>query len=191
MGKKRKGNGLALNQCCRKKKKRCGNAINHNDNTSTIAYSNDKAKSNESSTLPYEDYRSQFTADRELVNILDKISQISDEMIQDISMDYSMDDYIHFLNNTNNVKMDENEKKTVESAESDAHDINACSCHVPEHLQYAIYLIQSQDKLIPVIKQMYNAKILDNFLLLLQLIADGTLEADDIPLLLAVEQAKL
>ena len=53
--------------------------------------------------------------------------------------------------------------------------------------QYAIDVIQSQDKLIPVIKQMYITKILDDFLVLLQLIADGTLEADTIPLLLAVE----
>ena len=37
---------------------------------------------------------------------------------------------------------------------------------------------------------MYNAKILDDFLLLLQLVGNGTLEADNIPLLLAIKQAK-
>ena len=34
---------------------------------------------------------------------------------------------------------------------------------------------------------MYNVKILDDFLLLLQLIGNDTLKADNIPLLLAVE----
>ena len=90
------------------------------------------------------------------------------------------------LNNGNNVEKDNCENK-VESTESDSHDINSCSCHVPQHLQYAVDLIQSQEKLIPVIKQMYNVNILDDFLLLMQLIADGTLEGDNIPLLLAVE----
>ena len=149
-------------------------------------YSDDKATSNQSSTLLYEDNRSQFAADRELVDVLDKLTQISEEMIEDISTEYSMDDYIHLLNNSNNVKMEHPEKKE-ESAESDSHDINFCSCHVPEHLQYAIDLIPIQDKLIPLIKQMYNAKILDDFLFSLQLIGNGTLKTDNIPLLLAVE----
>ena len=143
-GRKRKGKGLALNQSYQKKIKKCGNPIKCNDNSSTIMYSDDKATSNQSSTLLYEDNRSQFTADKELVDILDKLTQISEEMIEDISMEYSMDDYIHLLNNSNNVKMEHPEKKE-ELAESDSHDINSCSCHVPEHLQYAVDLIQSQD----------------------------------------------
>ena len=42
---------------------------------STIAYSDDKATSTESSTFLYEDNRSQFTADKELLDILDKLTR--------------------------------------------------------------------------------------------------------------------
>ena len=108
--------------------KKCSKCENDNDNTSTIAYSDDKSASNESST---------FTGDRELVDILDKLTQISEQMIEEISTGYSMDDYIHLLNNGNNVEKD-NCENNAESAESDSHDINSCSCHVPQHLQYAV-----------------------------------------------------
>ena len=45
--------------------------------------------------------------------------------------------------------------------------------------------------MIPLIKKLHEAKILDDFMILLQLISDGTLDADNLPLLLAVECAKL
>ena len=106
MGRKRKGKGLALNQSHRKKMKRYANPKKGNDNTSRIAYSDPKATNSPSSTLAYEDLRSQFTADKGLHDILDKLSQISQEIIEDISTDYSMDDCIYLLNNGNNVKMD-------------------------------------------------------------------------------------
>ena len=50
MVRKRKGKGLALNQSHRKKLKKCSKCENDNNNTSTIAYSDNKAASNESST---------------------------------------------------------------------------------------------------------------------------------------------
>ena len=87
MGRKRKEKGLALNQSHRKKMKRYANPKKGNDNTSTIAYSDPKATNSPSSTLAYEDLRSQFTADKGLHDILDKLSQISQEIIEDISTD--------------------------------------------------------------------------------------------------------
>ena len=75
MGRKRKGKRLALNQSHCKKIRRCANPINCNDNMSTIVYSDDKATSTESSTFLYEDNRSQFPADKELLDILDKLTR--------------------------------------------------------------------------------------------------------------------
>ena len=45
--------------------------------------------------------------------------------------------------------------------------------------------------MIPLIKKMYQSRILNDFMLMLQLISDETLEADNLPLMLAVECAKL
>ena len=45
--------------------------------------------------------------------------------------------------------------------------------------------------MIPLIKQLYKGKILDDFLIMLQLISKGILEANNIPLTLATELAKM
>ena len=73
----------------------------------------------------------------------------------------------------------------------DNHDIENCSCHLPEHLNYVVNLIESKDVLIPLIKKLYKGKILDDFLIMLQLISKGILEANNIPLTLATELAKM
>ena len=76
-------------------------------------------------------------------------------------------------------------------SETDTHDNNTCACHLPQSLQYAADLIHNKDVLVPLTKKMKKAHILHDFMLLLQLVADRTLDADNLPLLLAVECAKL
>ena len=77
------------------------------------------------------------------------------------------------------------------STDKEEHDEATCACHVPEHLKFAVELINSKDVLLPLIKKMYQCNILDDFLLMLELISRGVLDANNIPLTLAVELAKL
>ena len=76
-------------------------------------------------------------------------------------------------------------------SKTDTHDYNTCACHLPKFLQFAADLMHNKDALVPLIKKMLKAHILDDFMLLLQLVADGTLGADNLPLPLAVKCAKL
>ena len=42
------------------------------------------------------------------------------------------------------------------STDKDEHDETTCSCHVPEHLKFALDLIESKDVLLPLIKRMIS-----------------------------------
>ena len=57
--------------------------------------------------------------------------------------------------------------------EMENHDFDTCHCYVPQHLQYAVNLIQTKETLVPLIKKMYDGGILDDFLTMLQLISKG------------------
>ena len=88
--------------------------------------------------------------------------------------------------------MDEKDKCIIESCEEDAnHDLETCSCHLPKHLEYVVNMIESKELLIPLIKQLYKGKFLDDSLIMLQLISKGILEANDIPLTLTTKLAKM
>ena len=76
------------------------------------------------------------------------------------------------------------------STEEEEHDEGTCMCHAPEHLKFALDLIESKDVLLPLIKKMDQCNKLDDFLLMLQLISRGVLDPNNIPLTLAVELAK-
>ena len=73
----------------------------------------------------------------------------------------------------------------------DNHNIENCSCHLPEHLNYVVNRIEAKDVLKPLIKKLYKGKILDDFLIMLPLISKGILEASNIPLTLATKLAKM
>ena len=69
--------------------------------------------------------------------------------------------------------------------ESEDHDANVCHCHVAQNLEHAVNLIEIKETLVPLIKKLYKGGILDDFLLMLQLISKGDLNADNVPLTLA------
>ena len=97
---------------------------------------------------------------------------------------------LHALLNTKK-KQDASNGILEKKSNDENHDISTCTCHIPRHLQYVVDLIESKEKMIPLIKKMDEANVLDDFMVMLQLIADGTLDADNLPLLLTVERAKL
>ena len=219
MRRKRAGKGLGLYQSKKKRKvstKKCTKQIKVQCNveeksiTSTEGYSchDDSCSTTES----YTNGPSMLSGDKELEDVLNAFSQISKDMITDISTEYSVDDYMEYLvpqidvekesereevmknlhSLLNTKKHEYASKGNLENKSNDEnHDVRTCTCHVPRHLQYAVDLIESKDKMIPLIKKMDEANVLDDFMVMLQLIADGTLDADNLPLLLAVERAKL
>ena len=73
------------------------------------------------------------------------------------------------------------ELNIIESSEDEGdHDMENCSCHLPKHLEYVVNVIEFKEMLIPLIKQLYKGNILDDFLIMLQLISKGILEANNI-----------
>ena len=57
---------------------------------------------------------------------------------------------LHSLLNTKKNEDSSNgisEKKTND----ENHDVTTCTCHIPRHLQYAVDLIESKEKMIPLI----------------------------------------
>ena len=105
-------------------------------------------------------------------------------------VEYMSDEY-NSNQNTNEESEYESNVEREENNHSDEHNYHTCSCHVPQKLQYAVDLIESKETMVPSIKEMDKVGILDDFLLMLQLISKGSLEANNIPLTLATELAKL
>ena len=136
--------------------------------TSTDPYSHELTGT---STEGYGVDKSVLCGDAELMEVLDTFSKLSDQMIEEISTEYSMDEYIDVLQKSDedkeNIKgknaMDRlkkivsfqgEEKLQSDNEEERDHDIETCSCHITIHLQYAVDLIQLKDKMIPLIEKM-------------------------------------
>ena len=182
---------------------------NSNDVASTIAYS--YHSNGGTPTVGYEEKKvSECSGDRELAELLDGFSQIPEKMMSEISTNLSNKDYIELLKETKVALSERNEseersevvehlKSFVSTENSDNHknhddknvEVDTCACHLPQSLQYAANLIETIHVMIPLIKKMHQARILDDLMILLQFISDGTLDADNLPLLLAVEHVKL
>ena len=199
---------MSRKKCTKQIKVECN--VEENSITSTEGYSchDDSCSTTES----YVNGPSIMSGDKELEDVLNAFSQISKDMITDISTEYSVDDYMEYLVPQNDVEKESEREEVMKNlhallntnkheyaskgnsenkSNDENHDVRTCTCHVPRHLQYAVDLIESKDKMIPLIKKMDEANVLDDFMVMLQLIADGTLDADNLPLLLAVERAKL
>ena len=61
---------------------------------------------------------------------------------------------------------------------------------LPEHLENAFHLMSSRELLIPLIKKLNAGDLLDNFIVMMKLISEGELNADNLPLVLGTERAK-
>ena len=153
----------------------------HNDDISTVAYSNQEHI---------------MTQEKELDDILKDISHLSDTIAESISTEYSGDKFVLLMNSTkkenDTVESEKNDKdleqesknmmenimnifgspkedgrkvsqngRTVSNCESsteeEEHEERTCMCHVPEHLKFALDLIESKDVLLPLIKKWISA----------------------------------
>ena len=78
---------------------------NSNNAASTIAYSYHPNTTDGTPTVGYEEKKvSGCSGDRELAELLDEFSQISDRMMSEISADLSNEDYIELLKETSCIK---------------------------------------------------------------------------------------
>ena len=148
------------------------------------------------STVPYSNKEHVLTKEKELDEILNNISCLSDTIAESISTEYSGDEFVLLMNvvqkeeNTGDsqkrdVNLEEEGKNIVEnimniigsskvderklskrcqkvshcesSTDKGEHDETTCSCHVPEHLKFAVDLINSKDVLLPSIKKWISA----------------------------------
>ena len=176
-----KGNDVSTKvYSCSMKSSKSSNVM-HNDDISTIPYSNEEHV---------------MTQEKELHEKLQDISQLSDSIAESISTEYSGDKFVLLMNSAQkekdtteseekNVDLDQEGKKIIDnimniissskgegmelmentanvsncesSTEEEEHDETTCSCHVPEHLKFALDLIESKDVLLPLIKKWISA----------------------------------
>ena len=171
----------------------------YSSSTKSIKSSNEMHNDN-ISTIPYSNQEDVLTKEKELHEILNNISHLSDTIAESISTEYSGDEFVLLMNavhkeqNTGesekeNVNLEEEGKKIVDnimeiigsskvddkelginchtqndcksSTDKEEHDEATCACHVPEHLKFAVELINSKDVLLPLIKKMDQCNILD------------------------------
>ena len=131
---------------------------------------------------------------------VDSVLQFLPQPKEDLNMERNniMNELVEYMSdecnsnqNTNAESEYESNVEREENNHSDEHNYHTCSCHVPQKLQYAVDLIESKETMVPLIKEMDKVGLLDDFLLMLQLILKGSLEANNIPLTLSTELAKL
>ena len=214
MRRKRAGKGLGVYQSkAKRRKSNIQKEKKNQDDESTLAYS--EKKSNSIKYNVHDNNNDIVMMDDELNEILDRISTISKEYMTSVGTEYSEDDYVQLMYKQDVQRETEqlmdsikdyvhkkecNPKETWNNNEEtnidvnileETHDYSTCHCHVPQHLQYAVDLIELKAVLVPVIKDMYKHKVLDDFIGLLDVIGSGKLDSNNIPLRLAVERAKL
>ena len=159
---------MSTKKCTKQIKVQCN--VEEKSITSTEGYSchDDSCSTIES----YTNGPSMLSGDKELEDVLNAFSQISKEMITDISTEYSVDDYMEYLVPQIDVEKESEREEVMKNLHSllntkkheyaskgnsenksndENHDVRTCTCHVPRHLQYAVDLIESKDKMIPLI----------------------------------------
>ena len=138
--------------------------------------------------MPYSDKSSQKSLSKDLDNVLEWLTSISDHMFESICKEYSSDEYMNLITiakdcfkseDDESSQMGDNEilefqkeiiddlktyvSDTKESeSSSETYDTSNCAFHVPEHLKYAVNLISSKDTLIPLIKNLHKDNILND-----------------------------
>ena len=75
--------------------------------------------------------------------------------------------------------------------EDDGHDTNECDCHLPLHLKYAESAFTNYEMLYPLIKKLFRNNILDDFINMMQVIANGIVKTRNIPLLALLDRTNL
>ena len=96
-----------------------------------------------------------LSGDKELEDVLNAFSQISKDMITDISTEYSVDDYMKYLVPQIDVEKESEREEVMKNLHSllntkkheyaskgnsenksndENHDVRTCTCHVPRHL---------------------------------------------------------
>ena len=155
------------------------------------------------------------TVSVELNEVLNEIANIGNDMMSKISTEFSEDDPINDLINnvvsmsdrSDNGSIEDERQSVIEalsqyarervqkvsdsSSSEDEHDVENCKCHLPRHLQHAADTLLNKESVIPLIKDMSKHGVLDDFLLIIEMLKEGKLSPDNLPMQLTADLAKM